>query len=477
MGVRYPIKFRIESGALRFVGRELGESGGDLQLPGFGSLSVPSGTLSEEQAVRLHATQSPVTATEFLETVPVTDALRTPWELRLEFGREAPSGESTLRVVIPGDFEPQLAEGFEIALWAQVFQDSDLDLFDGFVRVPAELDETNGAVVATLSPHVFTTRRRSDGVFEAIFVLGAAPEPGAFAAAAAQDVVTVSQQQCEGAPLSPPLAGELSVNSPFNGTSHFGVDYAAANGVPVFAAAEGVIERIGLDERPLEEPDPRSGLLVKGWGRYVRLRHEDGSATLYAHMIKESTDHLSVGDAVAAGQQIGLADNTGGSTAPHLHLEQTTAGGVRIDPHACIAVGDADFAGIWEGTYFGEGSFGRIGPGEWTWTLLQSGTDVTGSVIGTAGETGDLSGSVTGTSLTLIISYPNGATNAGTLLLTGETMTGSLLLATPSGFNAEFSTTLSRQGAIASSPFRNAPDPASVPTYLADGTPSTGGDP
>lgn len=287
-----------------------------------------------------------------------------------------------------------------------------------------------------------STRLR--GVFEGIFVLGAAPEPDAADPAAAQIVLTASQQQCEGASLSPPLAGELSVNSPFNGTSHFGVDYAAGNGVPVFAAAAGVVERIGFDERPLTEPDPRSGLLVKGWGLYVRLRHDDGSATLYAHMIRESTDHLSVGAAVAAGEQIGLADNTWGSTAPHLHLEQTTSGGVRIDPHACVIVGDADFSGIWEGTYFGEGSFGRIGPGEWTWTLAQSGTDVTGSVIGTAGEMGNLLGSVTGTSLMLIISYPNGATNTGTLLLTGETMTGSLLLATPSGFNAEFSTTLSR---------------------------------
>lgn len=133
----------------------------------------------------------------------------------------------------------------------------------------------------------------------------------------------------------------IILNSPFNSTSHFGVDYKAADGDNVSAVADGVVLKNGFNLKKLNKPDSRSGLMVKGWGRYVVLRHNDGSTTLYAHLIDDSTAHLKEGELVTKGTIIGKADSTGGSTGPHLHFEYTADGKwwhklSKKDPHPCI---------------------------------------------------------------------------------------------------------------------------------------------
>ena len=50
----------------------------------------------------------------------------------------------------------------------------------------------------------------------------------------------------------------------------------------------------------------------------MRIRHEGGYRTLYAHL-SESVPVIA-GNEVAAGAIIGYSGNTGNSTAPHLHL-------------------------------------------------------------------------------------------------------------------------------------------------------------
>ena len=57
------------------------------------------------------------------------------------------------------------------------------------------------------------------------------------------------------------------------------------------------------------------------YGRFIRVRHDDGSQTVYAHLLKA---YVKVGQRVfrpslAEGTIIGLTDNTGRSTASHLH--------------------------------------------------------------------------------------------------------------------------------------------------------------
>ncbi|MBI1215518.1 MAG: peptidoglycan DD-metalloendopeptidase family protein [Alphaproteobacteria bacterium] len=86
---------------------------------------------------------------------------------------------------------------------------------------------------------------------------------------------------------------------------HKGIDFAVPRGTPIYAAGDGVIERIG----------PWST-----YGNYVRIRHRRGLETAYAHM-KGFRAGLRRGSHVKQGQVIGYVGTTGRSTGPHLHYE------------------------------------------------------------------------------------------------------------------------------------------------------------
>ncbi len=86
---------------------------------------------------------------------------------------------------------------------------------------------------------------------------------------------------------------------------HKGLDFAAPSGTPIYAAGDGVIERIG-----------RNG----GYGKYIRIRHHSGYKTAYAHM-KGYGKGVKKGKRVKQGQIIGYVGTTGRSTGPHLHYE------------------------------------------------------------------------------------------------------------------------------------------------------------
>jgi murein DD-endopeptidase MepM/ murein hydrolase activator NlpD len=86
---------------------------------------------------------------------------------------------------------------------------------------------------------------------------------------------------------------------------HRGIDYAAAPGTPVRAAADGVIDDIG-----------RRG----NYGRYIRVSHDDHVATAYAHL-EGSAPRLKVGSPVRRGQIIGYVGASGLATGPHLYYE------------------------------------------------------------------------------------------------------------------------------------------------------------
>ncbi len=84
---------------------------------------------------------------------------------------------------------------------------------------------------------------------------------------------------------------------------HYGLDIGAAEGSEVHAAAAGQVTAVG---------DSTS------YGRYVILRHDDGSESLYAHL-GETT--VSGGSAVEAGDVIGSVGSSGNATSACLHLE------------------------------------------------------------------------------------------------------------------------------------------------------------
>nr|WP_255729850.1 M23 family metallopeptidase [Epibacterium sp. Ofav1-8] len=86
---------------------------------------------------------------------------------------------------------------------------------------------------------------------------------------------------------------------------HNGVDWAAPEGTPVYAARAGKIRLAG-----------DSG----SYGTLVAIDHGDGLETRYAHL-QRLADGMAPGVQVAAGDQIGFVGSTGRSTGPHLHFE------------------------------------------------------------------------------------------------------------------------------------------------------------
>jgi murein DD-endopeptidase MepM/ murein hydrolase activator NlpD len=86
---------------------------------------------------------------------------------------------------------------------------------------------------------------------------------------------------------------------------HTGVDWAAPSGTPILAAGDGTVEKVG-----------REG----GYGNYVRIRHVNGFATAYGHMLRFAQG-MEKGVAVKQGQVIGYVGSTGLSTGPHCHFE------------------------------------------------------------------------------------------------------------------------------------------------------------
>lgn len=94
-----------------------------------------------------------------------------------------------------------------------------------------------------------------------------------------------------------------SVYAQFGKPGHNGLDYGLPNGTAVLAAADGTVLKTGYEDG--------------GYGHYVVIQH-NGFQTLYAHL---RVSYCTKGQFVAEGDVIGLSDNSGFSTGPHLHFE------------------------------------------------------------------------------------------------------------------------------------------------------------
>jgi murein DD-endopeptidase MepM/ murein hydrolase activator NlpD len=103
------------------------------------------------------------------------------------------------------------------------------------------------------------------------------------------------------------------------GVLHAGIDLANSIGTPIHAVSDGVV----IDSGP-----------TAGYGMWVKLRHADGTVTLYGHV---NTTLVSVGQRVMAGDQIATMGNRGNSTGPHLHFEVLLGGNQRVDPVPWLA--------------------------------------------------------------------------------------------------------------------------------------------
>lgn len=91
---------------------------------------------------------------------------------------------------------------------------------------------------------------------------------------------------------------------------HLGIDIAAAEGTPVYAADAGTVIYSGWND--------------SGYGYMIEIDHNNGYQTLYGHM---SSLYVSCGSSVYQGQPIGAAGSTGKSTGAHVHFEVRLNGG------------------------------------------------------------------------------------------------------------------------------------------------------
>ena len=96
---------------------------------------------------------------------------------------------------------------------------------------------------------------------------------------------------------------------------HTGVDWATPYGTPIFASGNGVLEKVGWEG---------------GYGKYVRVKHNNGYETAYAHM-SAFAKGMEPGKRVRQGQVIGFVGSTGQSTGAHVHYE-ILVNGRFVDP-------------------------------------------------------------------------------------------------------------------------------------------------
>ncbi|MDB5445977.1 MAG: peptidase family [Phenylobacterium sp.] len=144
----------------------------------------------------------------------------------------------------------------------------------------------------------------------------ALPAAPAIAAAPALPPALVAFQQPEpGYPVISPF-GLRQLPWEESGRLHAGVDIAAPAGVPVLAAADGVVTRMATDP---------------GYGRFVEIKHAAGLTSRYGHLA-EYLPQIRPGVAVKAGQPIGQTGSTGTSTGSHLHFEIRDRKGRPLNP-------------------------------------------------------------------------------------------------------------------------------------------------
>lgn len=106
-----------------------------------------------------------------------------------------------------------------------------------------------------------------------------------------------------------PVTGRVSsptgnrVN-PVTGRSEFhdGIDIAVPAGTPIVAPRNGEVIASGL---------------CAGYGRFMRISHDDGYVSFYAHLSRAVAE---IGDIVEQGHRVAYSGNTGQSTGPHLHF-------------------------------------------------------------------------------------------------------------------------------------------------------------
>ncbi|MFY0660941.1 MAG: peptidoglycan DD-metalloendopeptidase family protein [Shimia sp.] len=137
------------------------------------------------------------------------------------------------------------------------------------------------------------------------------------------DQLNVYRIAAETVPFDNPIKSAFRYTSGFGmrwGRMHKGTDFAARYGTPIYATADGVVTHAGW---------------LSGYGRLVKIKHDHGIETRYAHQAKI---RVKVGQRVSRGDHIGDMGNSGRSTGTHLHYE-VRVNGRAVNPMTFIKAG------------------------------------------------------------------------------------------------------------------------------------------
>lgn len=94
---------------------------------------------------------------------------------------------------------------------------------------------------------------------------------------------------------------------------HQGIDYGTPMGTPIIAPCDGVVVAISLDIKRGEGVSIMSDNVFKWNGQDCKL------ICVHWHL-KDKSIVVKIGDKVKTGQLLGLSNNTGQTTGPHLHF-------------------------------------------------------------------------------------------------------------------------------------------------------------
>lgn len=238
--------------------------------------------------------------------------------------RKNQSGEISVYTVRPGDSLSQIAEMFGVTsntiLWANdISRATAIQPGDTLVILPVagvrhvvKKGDTIAAIakkyegdVAEIIEYNQLATDDDLSVGMTLVIPGGAlhSAPAKTAAVPSKSSAQTTNSSAKSSNLSHPVPGAVKTQG-IHGYN--AVDFASGIGTAIRAAASG------------EVIVSKSSGWNGGYGSYIVIKHSNGVQTLYAHL---SSNSVSVGDSVAAGEVIGAMGNTGKSTGPHLHFE------------------------------------------------------------------------------------------------------------------------------------------------------------
>jgi murein DD-endopeptidase MepM/ murein hydrolase activator NlpD len=332
------LEVRIEGTPVAGGETQIGPRGGAVQLPGVAEFRFPAGFFPTTRLVGVSESADSAAIANFVEFQGLFRvATRSQSVVRVLAGTDAPAdADFTATLTVPAGVT--VPAGHRPELFVQVYEDLGMSILDNFQLIPSSYDPAQRTLTATVPNWAFTETRRADGQYEALFMIGTTPGGTNEASPLSAPVQTLGEvgtfAECKAGFIGRPIPGNIPITSeygmrthPISGQRkmHWGTDFGAPNGTQVTSASDGKVEALR---------DQGS----KGFGKYMIVRHTDGSATLYAHLQSTSVPQ---GATVKRGDPIARSNNSGGSTGPHLHFEYVPNGQIvqskqRIDPAPCI---------------------------------------------------------------------------------------------------------------------------------------------